>query len=493
VLLVACASDPCEEEDAACDCIAERRLPDGTCCLGLTRPDRGVCVARAWTRPAIEDAWGEPGATDVAVAVDSEGRGVAGWVATGDGQIDSEVVIGEERDGVWSLQQPGAALEGFGTRPAIATGPEGEVLVAWKQQLPEPPGSTDPVGDSWLARRRPDGTWVHPGPGGPLSLPPGGYDPQPLVTAWGEAFVVWNQWSGDAPSRSAPGFGVAMARRSADAEPDAALGRPAKPDDVLSPPVANSNEPRIAVGQNGDALVAWYQAPMQGGPLMIYVSSRARIDGEFSRPNADGFISQPGTDARNPFPAVDPFGNAAVVWAQDDGRGATPIYLATRLGDWTLPDDLDNPFSVARGVASGARVAFGRSELFVVWAAGEPTGRKTVFAAHRNAEGEWDAPGLAPTQLSSPERDAIDPSIAVGPHGEVIVVWSQVIDGSRREIATRRRNAGATAWSELDVLSPDDGQDAEHPVVAIGSTGRAVVAWQQGPAGSARIRFATME
>lgn len=43
------------------------------------------------------------------------------------------------------------------------------------------------------------------------------------------------------------------------------------------------------------------------------------------------------------------------------------------------------------------------------------------------------------------------------------------------------------------MLSPTDGHDAVLPVVAIGVTGRALVAWRQGPPGRERVRFATME
>jgi hypothetical protein len=105
----------------------------------------------------------------------------------------------------------------------------------------------------------------------------------------------------------------------------------------------------------------------------------------------------------------------------------------------------------------------------------------------------WDEPGQAPALLSTPDRRASDPSVATGPHGEAIVAWSERADGSHARIATRRRNAGANRWSALDVLSPDDGNDAEHPAVAIGPTGRVVVAWEQGATGAATVRFAAME
>jgi hypothetical protein len=457
-LLAACSSyDPCEEEPAACACAEARRLDDGTCCFGFTRPDDGVCSARTWTRPNVADAWGEAGAREVGVVVDSEGHGVASWVAQDDG-----IVLAEEIDGAWMLQRPGV-----GSGPSLAAGPEREVWLAWTQSVD--------ASAAVLASMRRDGAWMHARAEDPLAT--AGTDPQPVVTAWGEALVVWTQSDG-----------VALARRSPE---DGVLVRlPTS----LSPAIASPSAAHLAVAPNGDAIVAWQQAATEGSDAMVFASERARIDGEFTRPSADAFLSPPGAPASDVVVAIGARGHAAVVWRQ--GRdGVAPLYLATRDGlqEWTLPQGLDRPFSVARGEATDARVVFGRdTELYVIWSQ-HVDDRPQVWAAHRDELGAWDDSGLAPALLSSPDHDAASPSIAAGPHGETIAVWAERADGSPWRIATRRRNAGATKWSELDVLSPDDGSDANDPAVAIGSTGRAVVAWAQGPADATTIRFATMD
>jgi hypothetical protein len=332
------------------------------------------------------------------------------------------------------------------------------------------------------------GVWDHPAPGEALSLPPSGHEPMPLIAGWGEALIVWNQ-------AMSTGYGVALSRRPPE-EP--AFVGPADAQDVLSPKINNSNSPQIAVGANGDAIVAWYQAPtVEPGDLMVFVSERFRVDGEFSRPDRDAFISPRGSNAdahplRNPVPAVGARGHAAVVWAQENGRGATPIYLATRdgRGTWTLPRTLGDAFSPATNSATCAQVHFGRdAELFVIWYQDLGAGDQ-VWTAHRTAAGEWDVPGMDPAVVSSPGFTANDPWMAVGP--EAVIVWSET-DGTHWRIASRRRNPGADRWSELDVLSPDHGLDAMSPVVAIGTTGRVVAAWLQGPFGREQIRFATME
>ena len=42
----------------------------------------------------------------------------------------------------------------------------------------------------------------------------------------------------------------------------------------VSPPVLFANQPQIALGFGGEALVAWYQS--EGAPLMTYASQRRR-------------------------------------------------------------------------------------------------------------------------------------------------------------------------------------------------------------------------
>ncbi len=481
--VLACGPDEtCDEDDGPCVCVDARRLPNGTCCLGFTRPQQGVCVARHWRRPDRADAWGEPGVAEVAVGVDGEGHGIAAWV-TGSMPEARTIAIAEEIDGTWVEQRPAVVLEGSAAHPSIAAGPQREVSVAWHQAVPDPIDATAPNDIGYLARRDRDGVWTYPSASAPLSLPPAGRDPHALATAWGETLVAWNQWT------SRGGYGIALARRDAEGS----LVRPADADDVLSPPIADSQDPRIAVAPNGDALLVWSQAAVDGGASMIYASERFRVHGAFSRPTADAFLSASGADAIAPTAAMGDRGHAAVVWTQGTD-GATLVYLATRdsVGGWTRPRDLGDAFGPATGSASDPRVAFGGVELHVVWTQDAGSGAR-IWAAHRDDEGEWDVPGHDPTLLSSPEREAIEPSLAAGPHGEVIAAWAERGDDGRLRIASRRRNAGADRWSELDVLSPTDGHDAVLPVVAIGVTGRALVAWRQGPPGRERVRFATME
>src|SRR4051812_38671537 len=99
---------------------------------------------------------------------------------------------------------------------------------------------------------------------------------------------------------------------------------------------------------------------------MVYASERATADGEFSRPGKDDFLSAAGAPVdshpvANPRPALSESGEAAVVWTQEDGKGNTPVFLATRSnqGVWTRPIGLDDSFSPAVGTARCAQLAFG--------------------------------------------------------------------------------------------------------------------------------------
>ena len=210
-------------------------LDDGEC-PAWTRLQGERCVLRAWILPTLDDALGEPGARDLQVALGEGGDALVAWSWTAQsGQ--GPVVLAESRSGDgWSLTEARAG-EGSGLEPAVAVSPEGRALLAWKQER------TD--GAIHVATRDPHGSWRWPD--APLSWSETAYEPRVAFAPDGEAFVLWNQWTGT-------NFGVAMALRPAD-RPEDPFTIPASVEELLSPPVNFANAPRLALGDDGEALV----------------------------------------------------------------------------------------------------------------------------------------------------------------------------------------------------------------------------------------------
>ena len=492
----ACSAERCRGPD--CDCIDERRLDDGTCCSAWTYATHDGCLVRAWS--LVEPALGEPGAQRLSLQLDGENAGLAAWQIAGATQADRRIMLAQEQgpeasfepdpspseaaERSWSLQFPGEGLEGSGLAPRVAAGEDQRALLTWTQQV-----QSD--GTVYLSTRDTDGQWNHPTQDEPLSFPPRANEPRPIIAPSGEALVVWSQLG---PG----GFGVALARRSSE-DPDGPFIRPADNEDVLSPAVSILHAPHIAVAGNGDATITWAQtpalAPEPGSELMVFVSTRTRESGPFSRPELDDFISPEGGEVDSPVVSMSPWGEILVAWTQHDGRGAVPVYLARRgsIGGWETPTSLQDTFSDPTGRAQSPRLAHtDAGEVFVLWSADRGDGDR-IFAAHRQADGEWDVPGTSAQLLSSPGAEAIHPRLALGPDGMALMVWQERNDDGPWRVRARRRTPGADDWGPIEAVSPEEGPDATNPEVDIGPSGRALAGWIEGPPLQGRARFAVID
>ena len=380
---------------------------------------------------------------------------------------------------MWTTRDPGEALAVSDSAPAVAGGPDGAAMVTWVH-----------AGAGVVAAERdPWGRWTDPGPGEVRSFPASAVEPWVAAAPTGEWFHAWCQ-------ATRAGWGISIARRAASGAP---WERPGGAEDVVSPPILFANQPQIAVNARGDALVAWYQS--EGVPLMTYVSERRGPGGAFSRPGVHDHLSAPGAPVdsdpvANPKPALGPRGEAAVVWVQENGAGATPVYLATRdaAGAWTRPRDLADAFSPAAGVARNARAAFGPGgELYVVWMQGEKAGTFAVYGARRGPEGRWTVPGRVPVRLSSPGRLAYGPTLAAGPEGAVVAAWVEDWGSRDERVAARRTGEDRAGWEAIEWLSGPGTAPAGPPVAAMGPGDRALVGWSAGALAGARVVFARVE
>lgn len=473
-LLVGCEAGAFEDYPSLDPmCPPDRARFDAQCCPAWTIAEGGGCRLRPWQTGDPEDARGDPGARDPELAIDGADLAVVAWEsATG---TQSILWVAEETgDGHTDVRHPAAALEGDAVTPAVAAHPDGRAEVSWKQQA----GSDGAIHRS---SRATTGGWTDPTPRDALSWPGNAYEPRVAFGPGDETIFVWNQWTGH-------NFRVLVSRQ---------LGDDLDPPVLVSPPVNFANAPQVAVAHNGDAVVTWYQAGDQD--LMVFGSERTRQSGEWTRPGPTDVLSAPGAPVAshpesNPIAAIDARGRIVIAWAQDNGAGATPLYIATRdgLGEWSTPHDLSDSFGRPDVVARGPRIATGpRGEMWLAWS--EDVGdHHRVVAALRGADGEWVQDGRDPAVLSAEGADAIEPALAVGPDAEAVVVFSELQDG-RRRIVARRRPIDGTRWLNPDVLSGDIPEDATEPAVAIGPGGRAIAVWVQGPPLAGRVRLAWVD
>lgn len=461
--------------------------------MGWLEPtDQGACAARPWPPTQIHGL-AEPGADSLEIAVDGLGLALVGWQRRIEENPFARSILAEQTRFGWETHILGSATAGAGGRVTLAS--RGlEAWVTWSQSRTL---DGQDLGSVHLLRRDAAGSWTMNDQGETVSVGQRASEPRPLLPPNGEGLLVWNQW------RSTGGYGVALANAPASS---AALHLPSSADDVLSPAVFFSNSPQIAVGRNGDALVTWYQATPPPGSidpnapsdgLRLFVSERFGIDGAFSHPSVEDWISPEGPPLashriRNPVVAVGDFGEALVFWSQEHPSGATGLFSASRdgFGEWTTPEDIDDTFGPLREDAACIDVVFASTgEAHVTWFDG-PAGATTVYTARRSPDGRWDDPLTTP--VSTDGRPAQDPRIAVGPAGEAVVVWTERGEDERWRVMGRRRGPDASSWGVgVELSDPSEG-DALGPAVAIGPDGTLAAAWGVGPIGAQTVAVAVL-
>lgn len=445
-------------------------------CAAWEREVNGACARRPWALPAAGDAQGDPWAQSVMVAMDGRGLGVVGYASTPGLEI-----LEETAPGAFTLRSAGAAVGG--SLPSdLAAGADGSVVFAWAALE----GSDQRL---YLTERDASGAWKDPeSTADAFSFPTTAYEPRLAVSGAGEWILTWNQW------RTTPHYGVAVAQRPSSSAP---WTWPADADDVLSLPVYFSNAPVVALNDAGQAIITWYQS--LGGPLRAFVSERSGPGASFAKVTEADIISPDGAPVdSDPIAAVKPAiaadGSAAAAWAQEDGQGAVPVYLATRdaAGAWTLPRDLTDAFSFDTGYARGVQIAFGPGgDLYVVWYQDTGAG-DVVYAARRRPDGSWAEDGRHAVALSTPGLVGLYPKIAVGPGGSALVAWTERTKAGPLRVAARRAGRADQPWGPIEVLSPEGG-DAVQPAVVVGPGDRALCAWAQGDGPMQRVMIARVE
>ncbi|MGD9697237.1 MAG: hypothetical protein AB7V42_16440 [Thermoleophilia bacterium] len=125
-----------------------------------------------------------------------------------------------------------------------------------------------------------------------------------------------------------------------------------------------------------------------------------------------------------------------------------------------------------------------RGEAAIAWVRGGPSPRMIVIS-FRQADGSWSRP----EGISRRRAISVDPRVAIGPDGRVVVVWREAVRrrqvrvGGRRVtqnvyvVKARERRAGR--WGRSRALSSAR-QKVGAPDVGIDSRGIAVVAWHWG-------------
>jgi PKD domain len=275
-------------------------------------------------------------------------------------------------------------------------------------------------------------------------------DPRVALSPSGDVVVAWLQWDGG------------------DTTVQASLwpaGGSFGPPVALSPSAPSADSPEVAIDAAGTAIVVWTR--FDGADVLAEAAVRP-AGGSFPPTPAPEALSDPGGDASCPQIAIDPAGEATVVWCRSDGANDV-VQAATRPAGGSFEPAVD--VSASDGMASAPDVGVDAAgTATAVWDAIDGS-RLVVQAATRLAGGDFSRP----VDLSA-DGDAIGAKIAVSPDGDAVVAW-RGHDGADTIVEAATRPVGGSFGPPVDLSAP--GGDAREPRVAIDDEGSALVVWER--------------
>jgi hypothetical protein len=241
-------------------------------------------------------------------------------------------------------------------------------------------------------------------------------------------------------------------------------------------PYGAADSPVVAMDDNGNAIVVWQQ--YDGQTIQIYMSEFR--NGTWENPtNLLDHISVSGEDAFRPKVAMDNNGNAIIAWIQQpDGVNAQLYKSEYRNGSWTHPLDLDDNFSPDGQAVQTFHVAMDNNgSAIIVWDQYTVAAQHIYKSEYRN--GIWEHPSSLLDRISPDGGNAGFPHMAMADNNEAVIVWSQ-FDGSddRTYISEYRNDMWTHPSGKNDAISPE-GEWATNQKVAMDNNGNTVVVWEQ--------------
>ena len=333
------------------------------------------------------------------------------------------------------------------------------------------------------AAQTPQHYWRHPSLDDAFSpLGPGDvFEIQVAVDPAGNAIVVWNQDDGVARRIYMTEYSVQSRTWTS-----VTLGS------YISLPESSADQPSVAMGRSGDALITWVQAdPDQ--PSNPYINRVFR----YYRPAGGDWPAMPtaisplpaslGT-SRHPKAAIDALGDAMLVWEHfDETDFVTKLYKSERRNNTWANPTLDEGFSPPDSSASRSDMAMGleggEPVAVVVWvqraADGATFEDRLYMSEYRN--GTWSHPTIddfVNYQEAGVSDGVLFPAVATNSLGGAVVSYAQRVNGSSRMFVGEYQGVwhlpGSYNDSISSPLSPVGPNDVD-----MDNQGAAIIAWRQ--------------
>ncbi|MCA8951987.1 MAG: hypothetical protein KDE27_20930 [Planctomycetes bacterium] len=410
----------------------------------------------SWRIPTDEDDSESPTASDAqdpAVAINALGNAIVVFSQYND-RDESQIFVSALNDGVWhrptDLTDHISPLGEYAYAPKVAIAPTGDAIVVWVQY----DGSRNRI----FVATRDGGTWTYPADLN-AAISNGTTDAGDCSVAMlpnGDAVVAWEQFDGSF-------YQIYKSERHAGV-----WSHPANLADNISPNGQNAQDPFVATAGNGEIVIAYRQ----------YDGSRYRtMKSEFR--NAVWSHATSSSDAISPATqhadtisvAMADNGDTLIVWRQLDGSHYQSFKSEYRSGSWVHPANLTDNISPNGQNAYGVKVAMApNGAATIVWQQYDGNSTAVFKSEYRN--GTWTHPTGLTDNITPDDIDCSEPAVAMS-NDDAAISYVRYY-GSYDAIYVTDYRSGS--WRAPRRLSPEL-TDSWEPMMAMNSTGRAIVAW----------------
>ena len=257
----------------------------------------------SWTHPSNLSDNISPDAQDALcpqVGMDDNGNALIVWQQS-DGS-NNQIFVSEYRNGSW--RHPLDLIDNISPDtehaydPQVVMNNNGDAIIVWWQ--------SDSRGRQIFKSEYRNGSWIHPADLSDNISPDddeGAYDPQLAMDDSGDALIVWRQWDGTSWQIMKSEY------RNGN------WSHPVDTGDNISPNTMWAYAPQVAMDNNGTAIIVWRQ--LDGTNDQIFISEY-RMGQWFHPSGLSDNISADNQNAFIPQVAMDNNGNAVIVWYQSD-------------------------------------------------------------------------------------------------------------------------------------------------------------------------------
>ena len=232
----------------------------------------------------------------------------------------------------------------------------------------------------------------------------------------------------------------------------------------------SANPPQIAADPNGNAVAVWSVYDWSWNHDSVRASRYVAGTGWSTVSNLS---TEAVRSATGPQVAVDPSGNAIVVWSQasdsnNSVQGVQALRYASGTGWETTPVLIESAAVASANSGVGAQIGFDpRGNAIAVW---QQPGQPGIYANRYVVGTGWGIPAT----LADPGTTSYDVGVqlAVDKNGNAVAVWNQ--NGG---VLYANRYVAGVGWGTTVIA--DLGTSDSSPGIALETTGNAVAVWAQ--------------